>query len=100
MDLGINDSEVEEETSEELVLPGGDDGVETDTVVKAHNLNSKSYAGEEKVIVTLGLFGKTFLPLIEMKQHKEAIAEKEAETSSDDIKPCYQVHSVRDSMKH
>ena len=42
MDLGINDSEVEEETSEELVLPGGDDGVEINTVVKAHHLNSES----------------------------------------------------------
>ena len=42
MDLGINDSEVEEETSEELVLKGRDDGVEMNTVVKAHNLNCES----------------------------------------------------------
>ena len=42
MDLGIHDSQVKKETKEELVLPGGDDGVEINTVVKAHNLNSES----------------------------------------------------------
>ena len=42
MDLGINNSEVEEETSEELVLKGRDDGVKINTVVKAHHLNSEA----------------------------------------------------------
>ena len=96
MDLSIHDSEVQEETSEELVLTGGDDGVETNTVVKAHHLNCEPYAREKKVIVTVGLLRKPFLPLIEMKQNKEAIAEKEAETRSDNIKHCYHVHPVGD----
>ena len=96
MDLGIHDSQVKEETKEELVLPGGDDDVETDTMVKTHNLNSESYAGEEKVIVTVGLLRKDLFPLIEMEQNKEAIAEKEAETRSDNIKHCYHVHPVGD----
>ena len=95
MDLRICHSNVDKETCEELVVPGKDDGVETSNRVNVSNLNCKSYAEEEKVIVSDGLLRGYILFLIEMEKEKESIAEEKAETRRNDIENLYRVHSLR-----
>ena len=95
MDLHINNSNIDKKTSEELVVPAKDDGIEASRRGKACNLNCESYAAEEKVIVSDGLL-RVFLLLIEMEEKKESIAEEEAETRKDDIKNFYHVHVAGD----
>ena len=92
LDLDIHNSNIEEKTGQKLVRPGGENGIDTNNRMNASYLNSESYTGEQKVIVTVGWLRKLFLSLIKMEQDEEAIAEEEAETRSDDIKHCYRVH--------
>ena len=76
-------------------MPAEEDSVDTNSRMNAAYLNSESYAGEEKVIVTVGLLRKLFISLINMEQDKEAITEEETETRSEDIKHyCYRVHRL------
>ena len=94
MDLHINNSNIDKKTSEELVVPAKDDGIEASRRGKACNLNCESYAAEEKVIISNGLLRRHFLLLIEMEEKEESIAEEEAETRYDDIKNFYHVHFI------
>ena len=77
------------------MVPGKDDGVETSRSMNACNLNCKSYAAEEKVIVSDGLL-RVFLLPIEIEEMEESITEEEAETRDDDIKNFYRVHNLGD----
>ena len=77
-------------------MPGKDDGIERTSRTNASHLNSKCYAGEEKIIITVRLLRKLFLSLINMEHYKEAITEEETETRSDDIKHRYHVHHQKD----
>ena len=52
LNLHVYQSNVNKKTNEELILPGKDYAVQTSKRVKASNLNCKSYAEEEKVIVS------------------------------------------------
>ena len=98
MDLHVYHSNVYEETCEVLVVPGKDNRVERRKRVNTCNLDRKSYAEEEKVIVSVSvrLLRRFFLFLIEMEEKKESIAEEEAEPRNDDIKNFYHVHNIGD----
>ena len=97
MDLHVYHSNVYEETCEVLVVPGKDNRVERRKRVNTCNLDRKSYAEEEKVIVSVSvrLLRRFFLFLIEMEEKKESIAEEKAETRRNDIENLYRVHSLR-----
>ena len=79
-------------------MPGKDNRVERRKRVNTCNLDRKSYAEEEKVIVSVSvrLLRGFFLFLIEMEEKKESIAEEKAETRSDDKDNFYHVHSLGD----
>ena len=62
MSLSYYNSRIEEKTSEELVLPGREDGIDRNSRTNyASHLNSESYAGEVKIIIAVR---KRFLSLI------------------------------------
>ena len=96
MDLHIYQSYVDKKTYEELIVPGKDDCEERGKRVNTSNLNCESYAAKEKVIISVRLLRGLFLLPIEMEEKKESIAEKEAETRSDDIKNFNHVHNLVD----
>ena len=96
LDLHIYHSNVYKKTCEERMMPVNDDGAERSKRVNTCNLHCESYAAEEKVIISGGLLRGHFLFPIEMEEKKEAIAEEEAKSRSDDIKNFYHVHILGD----
>ena len=93
LDLNIHNSNIKEKTGEKLILPGKEDGIDTNNGMNAAYLNRDSYARKKEVIILVGLLRNLFISLINMKQDKEAITEEETETRSEDIKHyCYHVH--------